>query len=267
MSYQIYLRPVHPNELYHHGIKGQKWGVRRFQNPDGSLTEAGVKRYGYKVLKKSRTANLDQFGKDSNHNVLYIAGRSGSGKSTLATALAKGEDTTIHLDAYSEPGDEVPTNPKFNRFLDKRVPDWQNIKYATREGTGSKKKFSEEYFKTVDSIRDAIADYGKEEYKNRNRVIVEGVQISDDWLAGDKKYYKGKPIVITGTNPITSMSRAFERDGRGPLVPALMKLDNPKEYLHWSRIMTRNLNTLAKETSAGKGWVKAHKKQLREALL
>lgn len=28
-------------ELYHHGIKGQKWGVRRFQNPDGSYTSAG----------------------------------------------------------------------------------------------------------------------------------------------------------------------------------------------------------------------------------
>ena len=33
------------NELYHHGIKGQKWGVRRFQNGDGSLTNAGRKRY------------------------------------------------------------------------------------------------------------------------------------------------------------------------------------------------------------------------------
>ena len=32
-------------ELYHHGIKGQKWGVRRFQNTDGSLTAAGKKRY------------------------------------------------------------------------------------------------------------------------------------------------------------------------------------------------------------------------------
>ena len=32
-------------ELYHHGIKGQKWGVRRFQNKDGSLTPAGKKRY------------------------------------------------------------------------------------------------------------------------------------------------------------------------------------------------------------------------------
>lgn len=33
------------NELYHHGIKGQKWGVRRYQYADGSLTPAGEKRY------------------------------------------------------------------------------------------------------------------------------------------------------------------------------------------------------------------------------
>jgi hypothetical protein len=32
--------------LVHHGIKGQRWGVRRFQNDDGTLTPAGEKRYG-----------------------------------------------------------------------------------------------------------------------------------------------------------------------------------------------------------------------------
>lgn len=33
-------------ELFHSGIKGMKWGVRRFQDKDGSLTPAGRKRYG-----------------------------------------------------------------------------------------------------------------------------------------------------------------------------------------------------------------------------
>lgn len=40
MSYEIDMEP-----LAHHGILGQKWGVRRYQNPDGSLTPAGKKRY------------------------------------------------------------------------------------------------------------------------------------------------------------------------------------------------------------------------------
>ena len=32
-------------ELYHHGVKGMHWGVRRYQNADGSLKAAGRKRY------------------------------------------------------------------------------------------------------------------------------------------------------------------------------------------------------------------------------
>lgn len=40
------MKYVYTSELYHHGIKGQKWGVRRFQNKDGSLTEEGYQHWG-----------------------------------------------------------------------------------------------------------------------------------------------------------------------------------------------------------------------------
>lgn len=45
-------------ELYHHGILGQKWGVRRYQNEDGTLTDEGKIRYGKNLTKSEGT--MDQ---------------------------------------------------------------------------------------------------------------------------------------------------------------------------------------------------------------
>lgn len=52
---------VHSDELQHWGIKGQKWGRRRYQNKDGSLTKAGQKRYNKEVEKlKAETAKVKE---------------------------------------------------------------------------------------------------------------------------------------------------------------------------------------------------------------
>ena len=54
--------------LEHHGIKGQKWGVRRFQNADGSLTNAGRKRYSSEESKRTGLS-------DSQKSALKTAGK------------------------------------------------------------------------------------------------------------------------------------------------------------------------------------------------
>lgn len=48
-----------PYELYHFGIKGQKWGIRRYQNSDGSLTKEGKQRYRVNTIGEYRKRQLD----------------------------------------------------------------------------------------------------------------------------------------------------------------------------------------------------------------
>ena len=64
------------NVLGHSGIKGQKWGIRRFQNEDGSLTEEGKKRYGnpetYRAVAKE-TSSLEEATKGASSAVSTAA--------------------------------------------------------------------------------------------------------------------------------------------------------------------------------------------------
>ena len=77
------------NELKHHGIIGQKWGVRRFQNKDGTLTQAGKNR------RKKEDTETDQVAKGksfverySNQKISQMGKASGAGEELAVQAIA-----------------------------------------------------------------------------------------------------------------------------------------------------------------------------------
>lgn len=76
------------NELFHHGIKGQKWGMRRYQNLDGSLTEDGRQRYGVKSVSDIKP--------NSETEKLYKSDIAAS-TSAQKDILQAGKDTTAIL--------------------------------------------------------------------------------------------------------------------------------------------------------------------------
>lgn len=53
------------SELYHHGIKGMKWGIRRYQNKDGSLTPEGKKKYktseNFNKIKEEKKKKIKKY--------------------------------------------------------------------------------------------------------------------------------------------------------------------------------------------------------------
>lgn len=59
-DYRAYVENDY-NSIYHFGIKGQRWGIRRYQNEDGTLTQEGRKRYGklYDQMKRQGKSNAE----------------------------------------------------------------------------------------------------------------------------------------------------------------------------------------------------------------
>ena len=261
------------SELYHHGIDGMHWGERN--GPPYPLHKAISAKIRSKALQLSRdqklairnirnarTANLDKLGTSPDNNILFIAGYSGSGKSTTALGFKRSGDNVIHLDAYSEPETKDTLsirNKRFDAFLDKHLPGWRRMPNAERVPDaeleiqdGRMKLYSKEYWDLIDNFRYTMEDFSRDEYRKGNRVIVEGVQLADDWLSGDRSYYNGKPIIVLGTNPIYSMNRAAVRDGAKNAVARLISLDDPMEFISWYRRTHGNLNNLAKVAGASR---------------
>lgn len=160
---------VSEDELYHWGVKGMKWGVRRYQNEDGSLTNAGKSRYATveeakAAYKKAKKVTSDNYNRATN---------SGYGRFTITKDQRK--DYSRDVQAY-------------NNSLAQRTGAKYDYKIAKAQQKGKNNKVAELRVKQELAVkrqknRTSIANaYIRDTYENQSL----GKQIVRGLIGGNK---------------------------------------------------------------------------------
>lgn len=166
-------------ELKHHGIKGQKWGIRRYQNEDGSLTEEGKKRRSQRVFVSGSSKTQDNTSnyfrelpdevkgvlKDyMNKKVKFLVGDAPGIDRQVQDFLK--ENNYKHVTVYG-PGTQI-------RY--KSNPDWKHKLYNSKYEPGSSEWLAKKDKAMQRSATEGLAitlDEGSKATKENVRVLKE----------------------------------------------------------------------------------------------
>ena len=158
---------MYGEELCHFGIKGMRWGVRRYRNPDGTLTEAGKKRYGPDAKFTKRKASemtdeelrkaIDRMNLEKNYRSLVSElhpDKMKRVKKMIADIAEQGVKTIANkaFTALAEKAFEKKKEEKKTDLSYKNVDEMSDDELARRiKRLNSEKTYAESYYKTADT--------------------------------------------------------------------------------------------------------------------
>lgn len=95
-----YIAVPHDDYVVHHGVEGQKWGFRRYQNVDGSLTLEGKKKYTHSEKKTIKQAHKDA--KEFARAKMYYGEGAGNRRKLIKATVKQRSKDPLYKMAFNE---------------------------------------------------------------------------------------------------------------------------------------------------------------------
>lgn len=247
---------MYDQELYHYGVKGMKWGIRRYQNKDGTLTSKGKKRYE----KSNDNSNDEDEIKNNKSRKILTKRNIAIGATVVGASLAamgamyvyKKTNPTMHV-KYMNFGEIVDINnlsskdiivkkgTKFHRVSSKSVEDYaeEGKRIYASYLKSDARIYKEEMPKFIRrwGNQGIISDDGKTSYEHI-------MKMNKDIKAPSKKLMAEIYMKVTGNNEVDS--GRYQR-----FMENLNNNDNPDTKKFFQYVKNLGYNAILDENDAG----------------